>query len=350
MKMKLAVLDRDGIYLKRLSAEFGARYGDLFEMYAFTEPDAALAALDGYGIDVFLAGTGFDIDAGSIPRHCGFAYLAESPELHTVKGRTAVCKFQMASQLCAQIRQIHTEHPGDRGAEEEAARTILFTGVSGGVGTSTMAAACARHFGAQGKRVLYLNLEQFGSPELYFRGEGQFTMRDVIAAVKSRKPNLEGMLSRYVRCDAAGVHFFAQSPSAADMLALDSGVVHRLLETLQWSCGYDYIIADGDFALDQASLEVMRRMHAIVLVGSGSAASNRKTERAYEALTALERGADRPLNKRVSILYNKLTKWESSAVACRNLRRLAGAPRYSGLSTEQLLSQLQQADVFDKIL
>ena len=39
-------------------------------------------------------------------------------------------------------------------------KIITFLPVAGGVGSSTMAAACSYNIAARGKRVLYLNLEQ----------------------------------------------------------------------------------------------------------------------------------------------------------------------------------------------
>lgn len=352
MKIRLAVLEKDKIYLNRLSAVFGGKYADKCEMYAFTDQEAAMAALDASGIDVLLASVSFDIDTGAIPKRCGFAYLVESSDIDTVKDQPAICKFQMADLIYKQILMVYSDHASRIGfkMDGDSARTILFTGVSGGVGTSTMAAACARHFAAAGKKVVYLNLERFGSPELFFHGQGQFTMGDVIFAVKSKKPNLNMKLDGCIRQDASGVHFFAQCPIALDMLELNAEDITRLLETLKRNCDNDYIVVDADFSLDKEFLDIMRQMHAIVLVGNGTSESNLKTERAYEALMTLENGADLPLNKRMGFLYNKVSSRGGSEIACKDLRVLGGASNYAGMDTEHLLGKLQQLDVFDKIL
>ena len=352
MKIRLAVLEKDKIYLNRLSAVFGGKYADKCEMYAFTDQEAAMAALDASGIDVLLASVSFDIDTNAIPKRCGFAYLVESSDIDTVKEQPAICKFQMADLIYKQILMVYSDHASRIGfkMDGDSARTILFTGVSGGVGTSTMAAACARHFAAAGKKVVYLNLEKFGSPELYFHGQGQFTMGDVIFAVKSKKPNLNLKLDGCIRQDASGVYFFAQSPIALDMLELNVEDISRLLETLKRNCDNDYIIVDADFSPDKEFLDIMRQMHAIVLVGNGTNESNLKTERAYEALMTLESGADLPLNKRMGFLYNKVSSRGGSEIACKDLRVLGGASNYAGMAVEPLLGKLQQLDVFDKIL
>lgn len=351
MKIRLAVLEKDKIYLNRLSAVFGGKYADKCEMYAFTDQAAAMAALDASGIDVFLASVGFDIDTNLIPKRCGFAYLVDSSDIDTVKDQTAICKFQMADLIYKQILMVYSDHASRIGFKMDGtARMILFVGVGGGVGASTMAAACARRYAAQGKKVMYLNLEKFGSTDLYFQGQGQFTMSDVIFAVKSKKPNLNMKLNGCVRQDHSGVNFFAQSPTALDMMELNTEDTIQLLETLSQTCGNDYIIVDADFSLDQGFLELMGKMHAIVLVGNGSTESNIKTERAYEALSTLENGADLPLSKRMCFMYNKVSSKGGSSIACKDLRVLGGASKYANSNVDQLLGQLQQLEEFDKIL
>lgn len=79
----------------------------------------------------------------------------------------------------------------------------------GGVGSSSLAAACALNFAARGRSVLYLNLEKFGGSSQFFSGEGQFDMSDVVLSLKSRKANLALKLESYVRRDPRGVFFFA---------------------------------------------------------------------------------------------------------------------------------------------
>lgn len=352
MKIRLAVLEKDRIYLSRLAAVFGGKYADKCEMHGFTDPEAALAALEGSGIDVLLASSAFDIDVNAIPKRCGFAYLVESADIDTVRDQTAISKFQMADQIYKQILMVYSDHASSIGfkMDGDAARTILFSSVSGGVGASTMAAACARHFAAMGKKVMYLSLEKFGSADLFFQGQGQYSMSDVIFAVKGKKPNLNMKLNGYVRQDPTGVRFFSQSPVALDMLELNGEDISLLMETLKRTCDNEYIIVDADFSLDKQSLELMRQMHAVVLVGNGTNASNLKTERAYEALSIMDSSADLPLTKRMSFMYNMVSSQGGNAIACKDLRILGGAPKYNRTEPEHLLGQLQQLDIFDKIL
>ena len=46
-----------------------------------------------------------------------------------------------------------------------------------------MAAACARNYAGKGRKVLYLNLESFGSADVFFDADGKADMSDVVHAL-----------------------------------------------------------------------------------------------------------------------------------------------------------------------
>lgn len=351
MKIKLAILDRDARYLNRIEKAFGSKYEDKFEIYSFTDMQAALNTLEPARIEVLLSSDSFEIDTELLPKRCGFAYLVEAQDVVTFRDERAICKFQKADLFYKQILMVYSENAERMGFRMagDGSRIILFTGAGGGVGASTMAAACALHFADQKKKVLYLNLEQFGTADLFFDGDGQFDMSDVIFALKSKRPNLSIKLEGSVRQDPREVYFYAGSKIALDKMELNAEDVHNLLAALARS-GYDYIIVDADFSLDQESLKIYREAHAIVLVGNGTESSNVKTERALVALRTKEHNADVPLINRISFLYNKVSSKGSKEIQLDQIRILGGTPVYAASSTEQLLDQLRHLDAFNKIL
>lgn len=56
MRIRLAILENDGVYLNRIVSAFNTKYADKLEIYSFTDPAAAVNALKTARIDVFLAG------------------------------------------------------------------------------------------------------------------------------------------------------------------------------------------------------------------------------------------------------------------------------------------------------
>lgn len=353
MKIKLAILERDENYLGRIISVFSTKYADKFEIYSFTEIKAAMDTLDSAKIDVFLVSDAFEIDISMLPSRCGFAYFVDSADVDMLNNQKAICKFQKAELIYRQILSIYSEKAGSlfglRSENGENAHVILFDSVSGGAGASSMAAACALHFAAQQKRVLYLNLEKFGSSDVFFSAEGQFDISDVIYALKSRKANLSLKLESCVKQDPKGVFFYSQSKLALDMLELNPDEMIRLISELKTSGAYDYVIVDADFGMDKEFLPVYRQIPAIIWVGDGSDLSNAKICRAYTALSTLERNADMPLFNRITLVYNKFSNKTGKIIDDAGIRNIGGAPRYEHASTSQILAQLAVMDLFDKI-
>lgn len=353
MKIKLAILDNDKSYLKRIVAAFSTKYAEKLEIYSFTEVDVAMSYLDSAKIDVLVSSDVFEIDVTQLPKKCAFAYFVDSANVDSVNGQMAIGKFQKADLIYKQILSIYSENAGNISRlklGEDNTRVIAFAAACGGVGTSIMSAACALHFAAQGKKVIYINLEKYGASDIFFSGEGQFDMSDIIFALKSKKANLPIKLESCVKQDVRGVYFYSKPKIALDMLELRAEDVLRLISELKLSASYDYIVLDMDFAIDRDTIKVLLETMAIVWVSDGSEIANMKIYRSYEALAILGQDADSPLINRTVLIYNKFSNKSSKAVENTGLQDIGGAPRYEHATVQQVLEQLQQMTVFDKIL
>ncbi len=352
MKIKLALLEKDENYLSRLVSTFGTKYADKLEIYSFTNKDIAMSTLDSARIDVLVASDNFDIDIKKLPKRCGFAYLVDRSDIDTVNDQQAICKFQKVDLIYRQILSIYSEMAVSVSGlklGDDNCRVIAFTSPSGGVGSSTMAAACALYFASKGKKTLYLNFEKFGSSDLFFSADGQFDMSDIIFTLKSKKANLALKLESCVRKDQRGVYFYSGSKIALDMHELTTEEITRLISELKLTGSYDYIIVDIDFGIKKNMLKLFRQMSSIIWVGDGSSISNAKLSRAYAALSLIEQNEDSPLIKRTGLIYNKFSNKSSNTIDDIEIRTLGGAPRYQHASIEQILSQLSQMDIFTKI-
>ncbi len=353
MKIKVAILEKDRSYLTRIVSTFGTKYADKLEIYSFTDPDVAMGTLDSARVDVLLASDAFEIETHILPKRCAFAYLVDSMGIDTLKNERAICKFQKADLIYKQILSVYSEKAssitGFKMTGEES-QILVFCSPSGGVGSSTMAAACAMHFAKKEHKVLYLNLEKFGSADLFFSGQGQFDMSDIVFALKSKKTNLPMKLESCVKQDPCGVSFYSQAKIALDMMELNTEDTLRLISELNLMGEYDYIILDMDFGIDKDMLKIYRQAQAIVFVGDGSPESNAKTERAYTAIATLEANADAPLTNRMSFIYDKVSSKFGQSINAAGLKVLGGAPRYSGAGTRQIVEQLAALEFFDAII
>lgn len=352
MKIKLAILEKDASYLNRFINVFSIKYAEKMEIYSFTDKEVALNALNENRIDVFIASDVFEIDSSILPKKCSFAYFVDSPDVECVNEERAICKFQKIDLIYKQMLSLYAEKANnisDFKVGDDSTKVVAFTSPSGGVGSSSLAAACALHFATQGKRVLYLNLERYGSADRFFEAEGQFDMSDVIFAIKSKKTNLALKLESCVKVDPRGVHFFSETKNAMDMLELENEECAQLISELRISGTYEYIVLDVDFMVGKDMLSLYRKADRMIMVGDGSAISNGKIARAYQVLTTLETNTEMPLASKSYLIYNKFSNKTSKMLEGVDIRNIGGMARIDHATTQQVITHLSTNEMYDKI-
>lgn len=352
MKIRVAILEQDEIYLNRLKSVFSVKYADKLEVYSFTEAEIALQSLRELKIDVFLADVAFSPEEAALPAGCAFAVLTDRADVEKFGDTPAVCKFQKADTLYRQILGLYAEKAATLTGvrpDGEGCRTVAFISAAGGTGCSTAAAACAVYFARKGKRVLYLNLEKLGSADVFFRGEGSAGLGDVIYAIKSRKGNLALKLESAVKQDASGVFFYSAARLALDMAELSPGETRQIISTLRLSGGYDEIILDLDFSMEEEKLKLLEECGTVVFVADGAEASNAKLERAEASLNLLEQQREGRLLGRCGVLYNRFSSRTSRKAQVSVLREFGGIGRFEGYDTGRLLQELAEQSVFDAL-
>lgn len=352
MRIRLAILEQDAVYLNRLESAFNVKYADKLEIYSFTDRDIALQSLREKKIDVFLANETFDIEETELPSNCGFAYLVETADIETIKNTVAVCKFQKAELIYRQVLGLFSEKAAAVTGvhmDGEGGRVLAFVSAAGGTGSSVAAAACAMNFAQKGKKALYLNLEKFGSADVFFQAEGSATLGDVIYAIKSKKGNLSMKLESTVKHDASGVFFYSPTKLALDTAELSPDEIQQIISVLKMSGGYDYIILDLDFSMDKSTLKILDECNTIVFVADGSPVSNVKLERVIASLDVIEEQTDRKILMRCGILYNRFSSRTSQKAQVSGLREFGGISRYEGFDTQKLLQQIKTQPVFDTL-
>ncbi len=362
MKIKLAVLDHDKIYIERLVSALSTKYTDQFEMYSFTNQEIALSMMSTSRMDVFLFSDMFDIDMSMLPKRCSCAYFVDANDVDKIGELPAVCKYQKVDLIYKQILSLYSESAQNVSSiklGESNARIIGFTSAGCGCGSSTLAAACAVHYAAAGYRCLYLNIEKFGSSDVFFSSEGQFGMSEVIFALKSnknstgtkKKTNLSLKLESCVKTDKTGVYFYSAPNVALDMIELKAEEIQMLIDELVKLSIYDYIIVDMDFGLDKDTLSIMKTTHAIVLVSDASKVANEKTVRALKALEILDRSNGGSIYERIVIAYNRLNEKNGTMITGIDKKAIGGVPVINNSADPAKMTEsIAKMNIFDNIM
>lgn len=357
MKMKLVLLDRDETFLNRLTSALGSREDCAVEIYSFTDLGQALGAMEKAGNCLFAVSDEFDsvIDPGSLPEGVCFAWLTESRSVSEHRGIAAICKFQKAEMIFREILSVfsgsHSGIGGD-GAHVDAASAAKVYGFypcGGGSGASTAAAACAVRFALKGKRALYLNLERFGTSEIFFRSDSRIRIGDLIYAIKSKRTNLSVRLKSAIMHSEEGVNFIGSCTAAPEVMEIGAEDIGMLLNELKLMGQFDYIIVDADLLLEGATLELMRQATANILVSNGEYASNEKLVRIHAAMDIIA-VRDEISFPPTWLLYNRFSSKSGSAAENIGIAVLGGAPRYEGGSGGSIVRHLSEMAFFDALL
>lgn len=354
MKIKLAILEKDNVYLQRISAAFHNKYADKLEVYSFTEQDTALKTAAEAKINVLLAGEEYSIESENLPERCAFAWFVDTPDVEHINQSAAICKYQKIDIIYKQIVSLYSEIAGDIvttvGGEEGKTSIICVLSPAGGVGASTVAAACAISSCRQGKRTLYLSLEKYGTVGSFFQGDGLGGLGDVLYAIKSQKSNLALKLEGLVRQDKSGVHFLPECNIVLDRMEMKAEELDILLRQIKLSETYDNVVLDADFSFDSFEMEVMKQAGRILFVSDGSRNANAKIRRVCEAMKILEQqGKCSALNKAM-LIYNRFRSQTGKTMDDLQLPVLGGIQCFKGAGEAQIAAEIARMSVVEKLM
>lgn len=279
--------------------------------------------------------------------------ILQGPGIELIKDEIAICKYQRVDVIFKQILGVYSDMAANVATisgENDKSSVVIFTSPCGGVGTSTVAAACAIAHANMGKRVFYLNLEQCGTTDVFFQAEGNATMSDVIYSLKSRKANLLLKLESCIKQSQEGVSYFSSTKVALDILEISYADIDTLIGNIQGMDNYDEIIVDLPFSLEIEKLKLLSKAWRIIVVNDGSQLSNYKFMRAYESVVLLEQNDDINIIRNMNMIYNKFSNKNSEMLSNISIKTIGGAPRYEHATVRQIIEALTKMEFFEEIL
>ena len=349
MKIRLLILDEEKDYLDRLSKVFNFSYSDDIELYSFTQADLAAQEAKRFKFDVILVSenSGFE----PIERGVCFGYLTGRQDIDNIDGYKAIYKYQKVEQIYKDIKELFVENFDGNLKNYSGGhfcRTVLFTSACGGTGTSTVAAGYALGLATNGKKVIYLNLNDFDSIQYYFdESKNNRNMSDVIKAIKSRKNNLAILFQSYTEMSSYGVAYFNKANTALDMVEFTMDEKLQLISILSNGGNYDYVIIDMPFELTSAYQKLFDECSQIYLVSNSTDTSIVKTKQALEAIDIITRNKDNRLSSKFALIYNTNSSNEDKGKRLSQsiVEVFDGIPKYSYDSVRQLISKVSSDTV-----
>lgn len=174
MKIRIALIDSDDLYLQRFVSTFNSKYFDKITIFSFSDPAIAESNMQMSKYDIVIAAENFDLTP--FKDRCAVAYFSNSNEINELNGEKAIGKYQRVENIYKQILDLYSEiHKGiiynDNGGDNGTKIIGVFS-ACGGAGATSVASAYARALAARGESVLYFDLEKNNCNHV-FKGEGQ---------------------------------------------------------------------------------------------------------------------------------------------------------------------------------
>lgn len=342
MKIRLAIIDNDENYVRRLVSNFQLNYAERIEPYAFSEYEMFESFFQDNIVHVVLASEKLSAQIQTVPERAAFAWLVSDNAVREWEGHPAVGKYQKAELVYKDVLGLYADIEGKLVLRNASGgRCVLFTSVQGGAGTSVTAAAYALSVGRMGKKVIYLNLDRLGQAELFFQGEGSTGFSDVIYALKTKNGKLPVKLESILRRDSRGVSFFASCKNAAHMLELNADDVDMLLAALNSMEGYDYIVVDMPLDFSDICRTMLEKYAGeVIVINDGSDVGNAKLQKACEVIDALYKKNRSEIFAKSRILYNRYRPGTGSKLTDARMETVGEIPCIEGFTSGQLAERL----------
>lgn len=349
MVISLALIDNDKLYGKRISAAYQEFFSQV-EVRFFSDVEMALDNIRYNPVDVLLVCESVYHEAKEKIKNASCKVpiiLANSKGIKKIDGIDAVCKFQRIDHINQSVMTILAEKGGIGWSPENdgSTRVVTFMAAAGGSGCSTAAAAFSCYLAAKGTKVLYVDLNTFGMPGMFFRDEGNYTMTDCIIALLNQKPNLGIQLKNFARKDSTGVYYYAPAVNSLDWFDMNEETLLLFIDTIVKAGGYDAVVVDANSGWNKVSTYLADKSSNIYIVSEGTAVSNAKTVRLWETASTYYSSQQKDTAK-LGIIYCCYTN-RSKTIQDERMRARGTLPFLEHKNAYELVRKLSNGKYWD---
>ena len=310
MKIRLALVDSDEDYRKRLSDFYIKNYHDKIEIMTFSSLDSFESNRGNKPIDVLLVSEDIEDDLSFYTEKMSVAYLCDRDLIERKNNIKAVNKFKKPEKIYKEILNILADSSnGDIAYKFNDGNNTLvevFMPVNGGAGATSLAIAYGKRLAMQGIPTLYLNFELLNTSRLFMDGDGGIGFDEIIYAIKSKKQNVPLKIESSVVKSREGLDFFNEARIALDMLEMNDENIELLIRELQGMGKYRHIIIDCNFDPGSRLQTFSKFAYKIVFVFDDTKQGIKKMSELNEALHIMENNGAIDITNKITLICNKV--------------------------------------------
>jgi len=310
MKIRLALIDTDEDYRKRLSDFYIKNYQDRIEILTFSSIISFENNRGNKSIDVMLVSENIEDDLSSYSEKMSLAYLSDRDLIERKNNIKTINKFKKPEKIYKEILNVLADGTnGDIAYKFNDGNNTLvevFMPVNGGAGATSLAIAYGKKLARQGIPTLYLNFETLNSSNIFLKSQGDMGFDEIIYAIKSKKQSVSLKIESNALKTNDGLEFFNESRTALDMLELSDEDISVLIKELQAMGKYRHIIIDSNLDIGSRLNIFSKFAYKIILVFNDTVQGIKKMSDLNEALQIMENNGNIDITNKLTIICNKV--------------------------------------------
>ncbi|SHK19751.1 AAA domain-containing protein [Clostridium cavendishii DSM 21758] len=282
-KINLVIVDYDERYIKGVSTYFNNNYGDKFYITGFSNKEYAMDYLkSGKRIDIVLINKDLYFDEIKKYNIKSKVILGEAKEAGVFENYPLINKYTPGSMLYEIIIKAYAEQSPENlervVSNHTSTKILTVYSPIGGIGKTTLAVSLCKELASRGLDVLYLNLEDVQSTELYFNCEEETGLSDFIFAIKERNNNIRKKFVDFsLKDESSSIRYFSPTESILDIEDLDKDDIKFMLESLLDLKMFNYIIVDTSSKFNSQYKMILNSSNHIVFPIGKDSSSTIKT-------------------------------------------------------------------------
>lgn len=202
------------------------------------------------------------------------------------EGAGNISKYLPADRIITEIINIHEkEHPTEKMGTGDC-RIIGFYSVAAGSGKTISAISAAYTLAEEGNRVLYLNLEDIPSTELYFKCEKKNGMANVLMSIGKQDRNLFlDKLEENAEKECGGnLYYISPCEYIVDTTYVEADEWEFLFSALRGGNKFYYVVVDFSSKFDDKIMAQLSLCDRIIFLSSSEKLAKLREESLFKML------------------------------------------------------------------
>lgn len=292
MIVRLAIADSNKSYIDRLVLELEKKDELVISIYTEKENMSSLISQEMPDV-VLISPELFDADMvfpqGTLP-------ILFIDDMNNIQGDFAnykcISKFQRISKIYKKVLEFYSEVCGSltMSSGNGTARIFAFFSPVGGVGKTTVSLAAATKLARVGRRVFYLNMEDFASESCFLKQDAEHGMSEIMECLGTSS-NFKMRMQSYLQQNEDGLYYLNHFSSPNDIKALEPAEIEKLLNEIRDTEFFDYIFVDMGVMLDEKNLKLLECAERIVMVEKADDIAKQKMQSFYSQTYIMNRFA-----------------------------------------------------------